>query len=448
MVEYAFFTPASFQQKLRQRDHPGFWLFVLMLCLLPIERLVFPFNLKIVDAALVLLILYGLAKAMNIDQSLKFPLLLPIWLVLLASSFAMLVGTVHTNGIVAVVQEIYLFVWFIVLTNLLGTFVASDIDRLMKVWSIVAVLEATATLMGMLRIGPRIFYTAFFYDAPHLERAISVGGFSRGVGTYLNPNAAAAYLSVSFFVLLATSWPRRTRVMLGGWLLLGLLGTGSMGALLSTVLGLVVLVVVYSFKWHRAVLFWTAFVSIGASVLALMVLVLSLWPVELSELGFGESMGVLALTLGRLPHSLSGRLVRVENAWSIYALHPWGTGPNSFESLELSVHNDYLAFLFERGPIGAVGWLSIVGVTLLIPLRAARRSNGAHQRWQVLALGAGFLACAINSLTHEVFHFRQMWLLMVFIFSTSYLYLEPFASVDVSAQNQPARGRRYEIARG
>jgi O-antigen ligase len=81
------------------------------------------------------------------------------------------------------------------------------------------------------------------------------------------------------------------------------------------------------------------------------------------------------------------------------------------------MHNDYLAFLFERGPIGAIGWLWMVAATLLAPLRAACQCTHSQQRWQVLALGAGFLGCAMNAFTHEVSHFRQVWVLMAFLFA-------------------------------
>lgn len=402
------------------RDQIGSWLFILMLCLLPIERMVLPFNSKIADLALVLLTLYGLIRAWRTRQRLDFPLLVPMWLIMLSSLVATLVGFAHPRSIVAIVQEVYLFTWFIALTNVLTVSLASDRNRLMKVWSVIALAEATTTLMGMLRIGPRMFYTSFFYAEPHQERIISTAGLSRAVGTYINPNAAAAYLSISFFVLLATPWPTWLRSVFGMWLLAGILGTGSMGALSSTIGSLVVLLVVHSMVSNQQeATLWGTVIGVGAGMLAAMLFIPVVWPSFISRAGFATDSRLLALTVGRLPHSLTGRFTRIEEYWPIFKRHPWGTGPDTSASLGLSLHNDYLAFLFERGPVGALGWLWMVGATLLTPLKAARlHTNGG--RWQVLALGAGFLASAVNSIAHEVSHFRQLWVLMVFLYAASH----------------------------
>lgn len=420
-------TPYSKNQDSEGRDQIGFWLSVLTLCLLPIERMALPFNLKPVDSALVLLTAYGLGKAWRTRQRLGFPLLLPMWLILISSLVATLVGFALPRSIIAIVQEVYLFAWFIVLTNILKTFSRSDLDRLMKVWSVIACAEALTTLMGMLRIGPRMFYASFFYADPNRERAIiSSAGFSRAVGTFVNPNATAAYLSISFFVLLATSWPIWLRLVLGMWILAGMFGTGSMGALFSTLGSLVILLPVDSIVRNRQVTtLWGAIVGIGTGVLAAMLFILSLWPSLVSGVGLDTSGRLFALTLGRFPRSMTSRLGRIDRSWSIYSRHPWGTGPSAYASLGLSAHNDYVAFLFERGPVGAIGWLWMVGAALLAPLRAAYQRTDRHQRWQVLALWAGFLACAMNAFTHEVSHFRQVWVLMAFLFAMSYARSAP-----------------------
>jgi hypothetical protein len=392
----------------RLRDQIGFWLSILVLCLLPIEWLMLPFRLKVADFALVLLTLYGLGKAWRTHQRLEFPLLLPIWLILLASLIATLVGFAHPDSIMAIVQEVYLFTWFIVLSNVLKTFPLSDLDRLMKIWSVIALAEAATTLMGMLRIGPRLFSTEF----------------GRAVGTYVNPNAAAAYLSVSFFVLLATSWPIWLRSVFGIWLLAGMFGTGSMGALFATIGSLAVLAVVYPIvKNRQATTLWGGVVGVGVGILGVMLFILSLWPSLLPDIGLDTSGQLFAITVRRFPRSLAGRLTTMEQAWSVYSLHPWGIGPATSYlhiPIGISLHNDFLAFAVERGPLGFIGWLWLVGSTLLAPLRTAYQCTDRHQRWRVLVLGAGFLACAMNALTHEVSHFRQVWVLMAFLFAVGY----------------------------
>lgn len=402
----------------------GFWLSVLLLCLLPIEQMRFPLNLKPADLALVLLTLYGLSKAWRTHQRLDFPLLLPMWVILLSSSVATLVGFARFESFMAIVQEIYLFTWFVVLTNVLKALSSSDQDRLMKIWSVIACLEAVTTVMGMLRIGPSMFYRASSYERVTTE-------FIRATGTYDNSNAVAMYLSISFFILLATSWPIWLRSVLGVWLFVGMFSTGSNGALFSTLGSLVLLVGVYlTLQNRRDIKLLVAVIGIGVGTVTVALLTLGFSFSLLSGFGFDRSNPLFFNTLGRLSHSATRRFNIIMWAWRTYRHHPWGTGPNTFAS---GLHNDYAAFLFERGPLGFIGWLWMIVATLLRPLQVTNQLVDKHQRWQVLPLGAGFLACAVNAFSHEISHMRQVWMLMVFLFALSYAILTQQAAVSPSS---------------
>ncbi len=398
------------------RDQIGFWLFILLLFLLPLERLALPFRLQIADLVLVLLTLYGLVRIWHTHQRMEFPLALPIWLILLSSLFATQVGIGDYNrSITAIVQEVYLFTWFIVLANILARFSSTDKDRLMKIWAVIASSQATLILA---------------------ETILTPG---RALGTFNNPNATGAYLSISIFVMVATNWPIWLRSVFGMWLLAAMFATGSLGALFSTVAGLLLLVMVYLIvKIRQATLPQITAFYIGTGLLIALFLILILRSPPESDLEF-ENNRLFALTAGRLPRSSDSRLVRYGKFWPVYRRFPWGTGPDSAASLNASLHNDYVAFLFERGPVGLMGWLGLVGATLLVSLRTAYRCTNKPQRWQALALGAGFLACSMNALTHEVSHFRQVWVLMVFIFAASYAFSTgPMKKVFLSTRHQLA----------
>jgi hypothetical protein len=405
------------------KDRIGFWLLVLLLFLLPIEQMRFPFNVKPADLALVLLTLYGLLKAWQTHQRLDFPLLLPIWVILLSSSVATLVGFGRPDSIIAIMQEIYIFVWFMVLTNVLRALPLPDLDRVMKIWSVIACLESITTVMGMLRIGPSMFYRSSFEQA--------TTEFIRATGTYDNSNAVAVYLSVSFFILLATSWPIWLQSVLGVWLLVGMFATGSNGALLSTLGSLVVLVGGHLIvKNRRHIKLLIAVIGMGVGIVAAVLIILSLSSSLLSEFGLGTGEPLLFYTLGRLSHGATSRFDILMWAWETYGRYPWGTGPNTFASV---LHNDYAAFWFERGPLGIIGWLWLIAATLLRPLRVTNQLVNKHQRWQMLVLGAGFLACAVNAFSHEVSHMRQVWLLMAFLFALSRPYLTQQAAGSPSS---------------
>ncbi|MBN1872943.1 MAG: O-antigen ligase family protein [Anaerolineae bacterium] len=421
-MEKKILNPTPLYNKVKdviERDQIAFWLCALVLGLLPIDRMILPFNLKIVDGVVVILIAYGITKVWLTHQYLLFPLIVPGWLILLSGLFATLVGFTYLDSLIAIAQEIYLFVWFIILTNLLKTFSMADIDRLMKIWSIFAVAEATATFMGMLRIGPRMFYTSFFYADPSRERVISASGFTRGVGSYINPNAAAVYIFVGLFVLWATSWPIWLRLGLGTWMLVGIFSTGSMGGLVSTFASAIIVLIVAALMYNQRMgLIGGIAISAGISLLIMLLLLYTLWPAWISDIADSKAR-LLALNIGRLAVSFSSRISTIKNAWPVYIHYPLGTGPNSFGQFQVSLHNDYVAFFFERGPIGFIGWMSIVSIGLLTPLEGIRKSHTAYQRQQMLALGAGFLACVLNAFVHEVSHFRQLWMLLAFLFALS-----------------------------
>jgi len=403
------------------RDWIGYWLTVLYLWLLPIQRLMLPFGLTVADLVLILLTLYSFGRAWRTHRRLNFPLLLPMWLILLSSLIATLVGFAHPDSIIAIVQEIYIFVWFLALTNLLRTFPPSDLDRLLKVWCVVACLESVTTLMGMFRVGPSAFYIKPTLD-PHTMRDPNAGAdLTRSIGTFVNANAVGVYLSVSFFALLATSWPIWLRLTLGGWIFAGMFGTGSNGALLSTAGSFVLLVGVYLIVQNRRdIKLLGAVMGMGMGIAAVVLFMLGFSPSLLSGVGLDARDPLLFQTLGRVSHSLATRLDIGAWAWETYRRHLWGTGPNSFASLGGSLHSDYIAFWFERGPLGIIGWLWLIGATLLRSLQVVSQLVDRHRRWQVLALGAGFLACAMNAFTHEVSHMRQVWTLLVFLFALSY----------------------------
>ena len=96
-----------------------FWLVVVVLCLLPLEWWLLPYNLEVADFGLVLLTAVGGLTLLYRRQPVRLPLLIPFWILLFASLVATLTGLNFAVSALAVVQEVYLYVWFVVLVNLL-----------------------------------------------------------------------------------------------------------------------------------------------------------------------------------------------------------------------------------------------------------------------------------------------------------------------------------------
>ncbi|MBN1955570.1 MAG: O-antigen ligase family protein [Anaerolineae bacterium] len=384
---------------------------VVMLVLLPLERIAGPFSLRLVDGVNVLLITWGLVVMWRANQRLYVPLAIPLWTILCGSLLAAATSVRLQDNVVALVQEGYLFLWFVVLANRLGGLPRETRRGLLVVWVGVAAVECVLTVMGMLRIGP-----AFLYTPPDRE-TFDYTGISRAVGSFANSNAAASFISTSFFVLLSLPLPIWLRGLLGLWCLVGIFATGSNGGLLTTLGALAVLAAVYSVLRHRrAALVWTAGGGISGGLAAL---ALSLTGGSLRRaLNPNVSEGLFRSSLGRIYWGAERRMAIFAAVLDKFVEQPWGVGPNTLSNVGLSPHNDYLAFLAERGPLGLVGWLGLVGTTLLTALQTARRQlDDPAQAWSTLALGAGFLANVVNAMAHEVSHFRYVWLLMAFLFA-------------------------------
>jgi hypothetical protein len=413
----------STRQTTTRKNQISFFLVAFVLVLLPLERMSFPLSLKIADFALALLIGYGVYRFFSEKQRIHAPLAFPAWLILAVSLLAVLAAPLNTDSIIAIVQEIYLFVWFILLINTLTTLKPSDFDTLIKIWSIVAILEAITSLMGMMKIGPAIFYTS-----PIKGNILDTGEFNRGFGTFANPNATGAYLAISFFMLQATRWPKWIRVVLGMFMYAGIYSSGSMGAILGTTIGFGSLIFLnMAVKNQRVIFLLTGALAIGMAALIIVFTFFNPMP-SLSQITVASKGNqVLALTLGRLTHSVSGRTDLLGDAEQVFERYPFGMGPNTAD-----VHNDYIAFLFDRGPLGLIGWLLLVITTLITPLWKIGQYKDKFRCWQILALWAGFLAISILALTHEISHFRQVWALMAFIYAAYYLFLSNNGPIPVS----------------
>ena len=408
---------------------------VLAIILLPYERLVGPASLRPVDGIFVILSVYTAVSCWRNHQRLVFPLLIPMWLIIMSSLVAAVLGFAYFTNLIAIVQEIYLWVVLIVITNLLLRHSPAERDLFFKIWVAVSCVIALTTLMGMLHIGP-----SMFYEIPMRDR-YQFDGFDRGVGTYVNPNAAAAYLSTSFFIAIGAPIPRPIRVVACCWIFMGMFGTGSNGAMGTTLIALVLLVGLYLVVRNRRAALGLALAATG--VTAVFTLLLERLPAILSLSGTANS-SLLGSSVRRVGRAMMLRIQLWTIGWREFQKRPWGFGPNSASKLQASLHSDYLAFLFERGPIGFLGWVLLLLEPLFYVARAVRhpQADNAHQ-WQLLALGAGFVANAMNAAVHELSHTRPLWLLMALIFAQSIAILQTHSKDAIPPVGAGWRGQDF-----
>src|SRR6185295_7819658 len=73
-----------------------------------------------------------------------------------------------------------------------------------------------------------------------------------------------------------------------------------------------------------------------------------------------------------------------------------------------SAHNDYLGMLVERGPLGLLGWCSLLLAMWLLVARLGQAPGPAPLAW--LPLHGLVAAVAMHAFVVELFHFRHLWL--------------------------------------
>jgi len=397
-----------------------FWIFALLLLLLPVQQIMLPMATAPPDAALVTLIAFFWIVAWARRRRVALPLLLPMWLIFIAGSLAMLFYTVSATNSLAMVQELYIYLWFVSAANLLAWLGEEDMHRLNKIWIVVACVESLLTLLGMFRIGPQFLHVM----KGGTQHQYEFEGMGRAHGTFRNANAAGGYLMTAFFVLMATPWPRHPllRLAVGGWLFLGLFATGSNASLAGALAGLAfyLLYRLVTQADRRAVRLWITLGTLMAAVgVALPVVGFSLS----SALQPGAEGSLLFMTVGRLTGGIQKRLVIWGDGWEIFSHNMLGVGPNSASDIRGStLHNDYVAFLAERGVLGLIGLLLLIALTMACVVASVRLARDDRVRQlQTMALGGGFVAYFVDAMAHEVTHSRSLWLLMAMIFAYYYM---------------------------
>ena len=128
------------------------------------------------------------------------------------------------------------------------------------------------------------------------------------------------------------------------------------------------------------------------------------------------------IIVGRFDKSSGGRF----NLWSrgIEVLldhnsYFWGVGPENFRVVDAAqtdnqLHNDTLAFLVERGLIGLTGLALFAGIMLIKAFQIIQLYKKYPERGRigVVIFLAVLGTTIVESLTHQVFHARELWLVL------------------------------------
>jgi O-antigen ligase len=421
-----------------------------MVALLPLLVPRGPGNTSPADLfAAVFLLLTLLALAQR-GRRLQVPAPGAIALILAGSVVALALSSQPGIGLLTLLVDAYLLLLFIMITNHLSGARGERLLRLILiVWTVAALAWAAVLLAGYLDLLPKGVEQLLQIRADPQRAA----GASRN-----NPNLAGSYMVTSFFVLLASPWPRTRplRLLAAGWLLWALFVTGSLGALLGFVAGSVAWALGIYLRGGRTVrevqgLAGVALVlgALGLAGLVMAAGVPRLGMADVNTVSEQAKGGVLDDSVGRAGKTFTGRLA----LWSEAVIRTGpraivGVGPGEAKSeLQISngslnpetgtltthsMHSDFLGFLIERGILGEAGLLLLYAALLRRVWRVL--VVGRHRRIGVAALGVAVVANGAHSFFHETFHFRHT----IVLFGLLWVAAELKASTPETAAATPA----------
>jgi O-Antigen ligase len=382
--------------------------------LLPLAVPTGPANIAPIDGFVVVAILATLLWAWGSGVPWRFPFAIPVGLALVGGAIGAYLGPVPGRAVLALVQDIILITWCWTVVNvgyrprhlrvLLTTWVYSAIG-----WSILAfvgLITGTTLLTGQIeRQGTRLQLTL------------------------ADPSYTANYFFISMMLMWAIRRPRRRLLRYVAYVgfLAAIFATGSNSGMVAVVVGGTVaacLGVRRRFGTLTAVAALAGVVAAGGLVAS----TVSLSQIQASA--HDSRWSFVRQGIGRSSDSASQRESLVGESVRLYRYgNPLGEGPVSTKPrlqaemapLVKEAHNDYMAALIERGPLGLIGILMLVcgllvrSVYLTTRLREVLR--GVLQRPNALA--GAVAGTLVGGTVYELLHVRHVWALFALVAAAS-----------------------------
>jgi O-antigen ligase len=249
--------------------------------------------------------------------------------------------------------------------------------------------------------------------------------------TFGDPNYAANYFFVALMMVMATQTPRRRflRLIVYAALLAALALTGSNGGLLAFAIGASIVTV--SFIARRWGLMPALVVLCTVGLLGIVgPMVAQALPIEQWARDSGQPL--LRDSIGRSSQSAQERAWLIEETIQLFKQGvPWGLGPGSTKPLlqtqlapyAYQTHDDYIESIVERGVIGALGMLVLIGSLAIRTWTVATRpltGELAEVFPRPAALVGAMVGLAVSATYYQILHFRHVW---VFFAVLAALYL-------------------------
>ena len=371
-----------------------------------------PANSSPVDVLLIASIVLFAIWAWRQPRRIHAPYLLPVGIMVAAGAASGIASQFPAAAIQALLVDLLLFAWCTTVTNVLEQ--PRTFRYVVSAWALSGIAWAT------------IVVVAWLGHVTALEGLTSTDG-NRVLFTFGDPNYASTYWLTTLFVIYAMQRPAQRWLRFAGYAVVfwALVLTESNGGFLSLAVGIAFVLLVKIYRRRG----WA---GLTATVLALglcLATFLVAFPLStIREKAFYSNQPILVNSIGRSAQSSSERSELISEMGQLYDQTNGliGIGPDATKltlSAELAAypneaHDDYLAALVERGPLGLLGLLILVASAVLWarPLVRSRISRRFAEAIPIpLGLAAGLLALGVNSFYEEILHFRFLWSLLAIV---------------------------------
>ena len=378
---------------------------LVMLIVLPIQRFTLPLNAALLEVLNAIALPFFWLYVIPRQRKVHLPYATAMWLILLGSLIAMFDSSIPSINLAVILKDLYLYVWFVTLVVLFSNLSANKLRRFMVVWVIIVMLHGILILAQFL--SPEILQaTTAGVDVEKYGRF----GAYRPMGLFQNPNMAAGFQLVGFVPLLLLAPPIKVTLIAGLLLLVGIVATGSLGASIAFLSGMICAFVASMTVSNKRIVTRFCF---GLAVATLLLAGLY-WLADSHYPDYVKRLEMIFF--GRFEGSAAERYLIWQGAIDAFTdVRLWGVGPGNYMGniSGISLHNDLIAFWVERGLIGALG-LVLLGLLAIGKSVSALLKHGRHPSHApvVLILLAAIIAIFTQSLTHQVFHFRFFWVVL------------------------------------
>jgi hypothetical protein len=368
-----------------------------------------PGNSSPVDILTLASIVTAAIWATSGHHKLRAPYFIPVALMVAAGAASGLVGSLPSLALVTLAVDVLLFAWCTTVVNVLSAPRAMRCALVAWSWS------------GIFWAG--VVIVAWLGHITALEGLQAAEG-NRVLFTFGDPNYASTYWDATIFVVYAARTPSARWMRITGYVMLtwALALTESNGGALALGVGIFFLLLVKSYRKRG----W-----IGSAATALVICLgvggfFTAVPLNsIRQWAASSNQPLLVNSIGRSAQSSAERGELITETKELYEQSDGivGLGPASTKPLLTTrlypyaneAHDDYLAALVERGPVGLLGLLLLVGTAVSWAAPIVRRPLSARYAAVVpvpAGLVAALLTLSVNSFYEEILHFRFLWALL------------------------------------